>query len=103
MNGNDLWSDANKKNFQAVRRCYLGGYGVQNDPHKKKQPLGTCTYVILLSYYTRVLAQPEKQGQKSHLPSGAPVANAINDLQACIYKSVKTGLFSKSFVATSGV
>ena len=26
------------------------------------------------------------------------VANAINVLQACIYKSVKTGIFIKSFV-----
>ena len=31
------------------------------------------------------------------------VANAINVLQAGTYKSVKTGLFSKSFVTTSGV
>ena len=30
-----------------------------------------------------------------------PVANSINVLQAFIYKSVKTGLFLKSFEATS--
>ena len=29
------------------------------------------------------------------------VANAMKVLQACIYKSVKGGLFLKSFVATS--
>ena len=29
-----------------------------------------------------------------------PVANAINVLQDCIYKSVNTSLFLKSFVAT---
>ena len=28
------------------------------------QPLGTCTYVLLLSYFTRVLEQPEKRGQQ---------------------------------------
>ena len=32
-----------------------------------------------------------------------PVVNAMKVLQACIYKSIKTGLFSKPFVATSGV
>ena len=32
-----------------------------------------------------------------------PVANAIKLLQACIYKSVKTGLFLTSLVATSVV
>ena len=32
---------------------------------------------------------------------GCPVANAIKLLQACIYKSVNTGLFLKSLVATS--
>ena len=30
----------------------------------------------------------------------AYIANAINVLQACIYKSVKVSLFFKSFVAT---
>ena len=30
-----------------------------------------------------------------------PVANAINVLQACIYKSVNIGLFLKSLVATN--
>ena len=30
----------------------------------------------------------------------AYIANAINVLQACIYKSVKVSLFLKSFVAT---
>ena len=29
-----------------------------------------------------------------------PVANAINILQACIYKSVKTGLFLKAIIAS---
>ena len=28
-----------------------------------------------------------------------PVTNALNVLQACIYKSVKTGLFLKSIIA----
>ena len=32
-----------------------------------------------------------------------PVANAIKLLQACIYKSVNTGLFLTSLVATSTV
>ena len=32
-----------------------------------------------------------------------PVANAINILQACIYKSAKVGPFLKSFVAMSVV
>ena len=26
----------------------------------EKRPLGTCTYVLLLSYFTRALEQPEK-------------------------------------------
>ena len=30
-----------------------------------------------------------------------PLANAIKVLQACIYKSLNTGLFLKPFVATS--
>ena len=32
-----------------------------------------------------------------------PVANALNILQACIFKSVKQAIFLKSFVATSVV
>ena len=35
------------------------------------------------------------------MQTNSPVANAINDLQGCIFKSVNTGLFLKSRVATS--
>ena len=32
-----------------------------------------------------------------------PVTNVINALQACIYKSVKTGIFLKSIIAPRAV